>query len=103
MACIAQGRGTLGGRKVPIQIRAQALRKAAAGRADDMCAPASEAAPPEKAGWRQADVKRAIAAAKEAGLESYRIEVTPDGTIAIIVGAPEETAPPAPYQDLLEP
>jgi hypothetical protein len=42
--------------------------------------------------WRQADVKRAIAAAEKAGLRSYRIEIGPDGTISIVVGAPSETS-----------
>jgi hypothetical protein len=52
--------------------------------------------------WRQSEVKRAIAAAEQAGLEAYRVEVAPDGTIAIIVGAPADTAAdPNPYRDLL--
>jgi hypothetical protein len=50
--------------------------------------------------WRQADVKRAIAAAEQAGLTSYRVEIATDGTIAIIVGDPADTAPPDPYTDL---
>ena len=44
--------------------------------------------------WRQSDVKRALAAAQQAGLDSYRVEVTPDGTISIIVGMPADTADP---------
>jgi len=39
-----------------------------------------------RAQWRQADVRRAIAAAEKAGLSAYRIEIAPDGTIAIVVG-----------------
>ena len=54
-----------------------------------------------KGRWRQADIKRAIAAAETAGLDSYRVEIAPDGTISIIVGAPSETADPDPYKDLL--
>ena len=42
--------------------------------------------------WRQSDVKRMIAAAEQAGLQSYRIELAPDGALSIIVGAPEETS-----------
>ena len=42
-------------------------------------------------GWRQADVKRAIGAAEQAGLSSYRIEIAPDGTITIVVGEPAGT------------
>lgn len=52
-------------------------------------------------GWRQSDVRRAIAAAEQAGLLSYRVEIEPDGTISIIVGAPEDTANPDPYGELL--
>ncbi|HEY1124081.1 MAG TPA: hypothetical protein VGE65_00485 [Sphingobium sp.] len=37
------------------------------------------------AGWRDEDLKRAIAVAEEAGLTSYRIEIAPDGTITIFV------------------
>jgi len=43
-------------------------------------------------GWRQADVKRAIGAAEQAGLTSYRVEIAPDGTISVVVGEmPAET------------
>lgn len=42
--------------------------------------------------WRQSDVKRMIAAAEQAGLQSYRVELAPDGTLSIIVGAPDDTA-----------
>lgn len=48
--------------------------------------------PPLKARWRQSDVKRAIVAAEQAGLRAYRVEVAPDGTISIVVGAPSEAA-----------
>lgn len=37
--------------------------------------------------WRQADVKRAINAAEQAGLQHYRVEIAPDGTLSIVVGA----------------
>ncbi|HEY6814087.1 MAG TPA: hypothetical protein VI168_00980 [Croceibacterium sp.] len=36
--------------------------------------------------WREAEVERAIAAAEKAGLSAYRVEIAPDGTIAIVVG-----------------
>jgi len=36
--------------------------------------------------WRQSDVKRAITAAEQAGLQHYRVEIAPDGTLAIVVG-----------------
>jgi len=39
-----------------------------------------------EAGWRDEDLRRAIAVAEEAGLTSYRIEIAPDGTITIYVG-----------------
>lgn len=37
--------------------------------------------------WREADVKRALAAAEKARIRSYRVDITPDGTISIVVGA----------------
>lgn len=43
---------------------------------------------PVRVHWRQADVKRAIAAAEQAGLQHYRVEIAPDGTLAIVVGGP---------------
>jgi hypothetical protein len=43
-------------------------------------------------GWRQADVKRAIGAAEQAGLTNYRVEIAPDGTITIVVGEPAAEA-----------
>lgn len=36
--------------------------------------------------WREEDLQRAIAAAEQAGLTAYRVEIAPDGTIAIVVG-----------------
>jgi hypothetical protein len=35
-------------------------------------------------------VKRAIGAAEKAGLHNYRVEIAPDGTIAIVVGMSSE-------------
>lgn len=105
----------LGGYMVPIRIQAQVLRRrrpAANASAAGVFAivpdkPAEshhEAGARRKAGWRQADVKRAIEAAEQAGLQSYRIEIAPDGTISIIVGAPDETAgAPGLYDDLQQP
>ena len=58
---------------------------------EDVLAPA-EGETRGKGHWRQSDVKRAVAAAEQAGLQSYRVEVAPDGTISIVVGAPAETA-----------
>lgn len=84
----------------PIQIRSQTLRRlgshpttfgSIAPMADD-CPPGPDDRPAGRARWRQSDVKRAIAAAEQAGLESYRVELAPDGTIAIIVGEPADTA-----------
>jgi hypothetical protein len=37
--------------------------------------------------WREADVKRALNAAEKARLRSYRVDIAPDGTISIVVGA----------------
>lgn len=89
----------------PFHIKAQVLRRSQLqpGDALEVFEPrSSEAeAPSDPAGthgrrtWRQSEVKRAIAAAQQAGLESYRVEVAPDGTIAVIVGMPADTADPA--------
>ena len=60
--------------------------------------------PPRKGNWRQRDLKRAIAMAQDAGLEAYRVEIDPDGTISIVVGmAPESGDRPEPGEDLLRP
>ncbi|KRA79769.1 hypothetical protein [Altererythrobacter sp. Root672] len=42
--------------------------------------------------WQEQDVQRAIGAAQAAGLSDYRVELAPDGTISIIVGAPSAAA-----------
>jgi len=36
--------------------------------------------------WRETDLRRAIGAAKKAGLRFYSVEVAPDGTISVVVG-----------------
>lgn len=78
-----------GGAQRPIQIKAQVLRDrpAASGGTLGFVLPADppcgEGAEPR---WSDADVERAIAAAERAGLAAYRIEIGPDGTIAIVVG-----------------
>ena len=63
---------------------------------DDAATPSDQDETRPRAQWRQADVKRAINAAENAGLRAYRIEIAPDGTIAIVVGdwpeTPETTA-----------
>jgi hypothetical protein len=90
---------------VPIRIQAQALRRRRNTTHDGAFAllPDDHLVRPEPPGvgeWQQADVKRAIDAAEEAGLSSYRIEIAPDGSISVIVGDPGDTAPPDPYRDL---
>jgi len=42
--------------------------------------------------WRETDLRRAIAAAKRAGLRFYSVEIAPDGTISIIVGGASPNA-----------
>jgi hypothetical protein len=37
--------------------------------------------------WREVDIKRAIGAAEKMRLRSYRVDIAPDGTISIVVGA----------------
>jgi hypothetical protein len=58
----------------------------------DAATPSSQEETP-RTSWRQADVKRAIAAAEKAGLPTYRIEIAPNGTISIVVGVPSEKPP----------
>lgn len=54
--------------------------------------------------FTQADVSRAISAAEKARLRSYRIDITPDGTISIVVGtASKGPARGNSCDDLLEP
>ena len=57
--------------------------------------PAEQASARSKRTWRQSEVKRALTAAQQACLESYRVEVAPDGTISIIVGIAADTADPS--------
>jgi hypothetical protein len=86
----------------PFHIKAQILRQSQLEPASALAIfepragqgnPSSDEAPASgKRQWRQSDVKRMIAAAEQAGLQSYRIELAPDGALSIIVGAPEETA-----------
>ena len=52
----------------------------------------SPARPTGKGSWRESDVRRAIGAAEKAGLHRYRVEIAPDGTISIVVGADAEVA-----------
>ncbi|HLY89058.1 MAG TPA: hypothetical protein VKQ27_08745 [Acetobacteraceae bacterium] len=37
--------------------------------------------------FREADLKRALAAAQKSGIRQYRVEIAVDGTIAVVVGA----------------
>jgi hypothetical protein len=57
---------------------------------DDPVSGPHEAERGTDAGWREADLKRAIAAAQDAGLTSYRIEIATDGTITIFVGSQDQ-------------
>jgi hypothetical protein len=56
----------------------------------DPCDTHPDAKAPSKPRWRQSDLKRAISAAEEAGLRSYRVDIATDGTISIIVGLTSE-------------
>lgn len=95
---IAKGAFRSGGSNGPIQVRAQVLREwqASAGAGATLGFVLPDHAPPppcNEAGgaqWRQSDVRRAITAAEKAGLHDYRVEIAPDGTIAIVVGGPAE-------------
>ena len=86
--------------RTPIQIRAQVLctggtaapyyaKGGFAAMPDDTTADdgAPDSAAPCGSGWRDADLKRAIAVAETSNLQRYRIEIGLDGVISIIVGA----------------
>jgi hypothetical protein len=75
------------------QIRSQALREIGADMLPpplpclgDAAAGSAAVAGSDRKSWREADLTRAIRAAEKAGLQSYRVEVAPDGTISIVVG-----------------
>ena len=57
---------------------------------DDPAIDPTEEIAPGEAGGRDAEVRRAIAIAEEAGLKSYRVEIAPDGTITLFVGDPAQ-------------
>ena len=82
------------GRDAGIQVRAEYLRGGGpTGHANAF--PTADAMPLDmrssgsshkRRSWRSHDLQRALAAARKAGLERYRVEIAPDGTIAIVVG-----------------
>jgi hypothetical protein len=88
------------GARKPIQIQVEALRNwepsapFLAGRGF-AALPEEPVAKSEQgqgeATWRDADLKRAIAVAEKSGLQSYRVEITPDGTILIVVGQAQDS------------
>jgi hypothetical protein len=100
----------LGKRMAPFHIKSQVLRQmqlepmTALGVFEPRSGEATSDSAPEpraKRSWRQSEVKRVISAAEQAGLQSYRVEIAPDGTISIVVGAPADTADdPASYGSL---
>lgn len=90
------------GDDAPIRIQAQYLReghgRAPAGPLSGFAITLDDELPSpidarRRAAWRQKDLERALGAAREAELSSYRVEIAPDGTISIVVGAPGEKAP----------
>lgn len=98
---IAKRASKSGRAKRPIQVRAQVLRGLPTrGNATfGFFLPAEDPQPiaegrSRSPHGRQSDVRRAVAAAEEAGLQDYRIEIAPDGTIAIVVGGREGTDDP---------
>ena len=54
--------------------------------------------PREATRFRQADIKRAVQGAKEAGVEIHGVEISVDGTIRLALG--EKKAPAASAFDL---
>ncbi|WAT17664.1 hypothetical protein OZN62_12205 [Aurantiacibacter sp. MUD11] len=70
------------GRRTPIQLRAELLQFIEPednGRARPRG--------PYRRQWSERDLRRAIAIAKRAGLCRFRVEITPEGTISLVVGA----------------
>ena len=52
---------------------------------------------------RQADLERAMKAAKNSGFASARVRIDPDGTIDIMLGlAPDDSPPANPLDRLLD-
>lgn len=44
--------------------------------------------------FREADLKRAFAAARKAGVRQYRVDIQPNGVISVVIGG-KATAPAA--------
>lgn len=82
------------GRDAGIQVRAEYLRGGEPAGHANAFTPAdvmpldmrSSGSSHKRRSWRSHDLQRALAAARKAGLERYRVEIAPDGTIAIVVG-----------------
>lgn len=51
--------------------------------------------------FREADLKRAIAAANKAGMRHYRVDIQPNGTISVIVGSEAISKPGSSCDDLI--
>ena len=91
-----------GGHRRPVQIQAEILRRPdilapdfmifgtghGAFTLPDSKTPDSKEQQPQISGdWHNADLERAIEVAESSGLQSYRIEIAPDGTISLVVGS----------------
>jgi hypothetical protein len=81
----------------PFQIQARVLREIEASAStdamlgfammpDDPTSDSDKGAVRRPNRWKDTDLRRAIGAAKKAGLRFYSVEVAPDGTISIVVG-----------------
>ena len=79
-------------KKFPVQIRARILRDLESSAfpdpipAFDLPNTWDKGDKRRRVAWRETDLRRAIGAAKRAGLRFYSVEVAPDGTISIVVG-----------------
>lgn len=70
------------GRETPIQLRAELLQ----------CMDGDVSATPARLSqrrcqWSERDLRRAITIAKRAGLRRFQVEITPQGSISLVVGA----------------
>jgi len=48
---------------------------------------------------RQADIARALKAAKAAGFDDVRVDITPAGTLSVLTGKLAEKTEPNPWDD----
>lgn len=68
-----------GGLAPPFELRSGALRQLEKG--------CSCSGKQRRGHWSERDLRRALGVARRSGLQDYRVEIAPDGTIALVVGS----------------